>query len=82
MKKKAMMLLVAIGLLALAGGVVASKSRQIVIFFSDDGSGDCTILIQTALATTSPNAPGAFPTRIWPTRTAGLCSFTWVRTVL
>jgi len=82
MRKKAIMLLVAIGILALAGGVAASKAKQIRIFFSDDGSGDCTIEVQTALATTSPNAPGAFPTRIWPTRTTGLCSFTWVHVVL
>lgn len=82
MKKKAIMLLVAIGILAIAGGVAASRAKQIRIFFSDDGQGDCTIPLQTPLTTTSPNALGAFPTRIWPTRTTGLCSVTWVVTVL
>jgi hypothetical protein len=65
-----------------AGGVFASKARQVRIFYADDGSGDCIILTQLTLTTTSSTAPGAFPTRLRTASTTGLCPITWVRVTL
>ena len=58
--KKAKVMLVAIAILGVVGGVFASKAHSPQPFFSTDSNGDCVVAFQTLLTTAAKNAPGSF----------------------